>query len=602
MDVDAQAGDHHRVFEGATYHFCSAHCQAKFDARPRGLRRARPAPATRSRQPPGRPVEYTCPMHPEIRQPGPGACPICGMALEPVVVTADSGPSPELADMTRRFWIAARPDDPGGRPWRWAGTCSRRCTTWSPRPRPTWIQLVLATPVVLWAGWPFFTRGWTSVRTLKLNMFTLIAMGTGVAWLFSVVATVAPGVFPDSVPQHGRDGRRLLRGRGRHHRAGAAGAGARAAGPRTDLRGHQGPAGPHPQDRAPARPRRHRGGGRASTLVQIGDRLRVRPGEKVPVDGIVEDGRSSLDESLVTGESMPVTKTTGDTVIGGTLNQTGSLIVRAEKIGRDTMLARIVAMVAEAATLPRADPADGGPGRRLVRARRHRRSPSRRRHLGHHRPGPSTRARPHRRRRRPDHRLPLRAGPRHTDVDHGRRRPRGRARCPDQERRGAGADGEGRHPRRRQDRHPDRRHALGHPDRPRRPASTDDRLLRLAAAVERASEHPLAQAIVAAADRAPVSSSRRSPTSTPRSARARSAPSKSRRVVMGSAAFLLASGMDTSAAHRPGRRAARRRRHRHLRRRRRPASRPSSPSPTRSRTPPPPPSTPSAPRGSRSSC
>ena len=290
-------------------------------------------------------VEYTCPMHPEIRQPGPGACPICGMALEPMTVSADTGPSPELVDMTRRFWcglVLAVPVvvlEMGGHLVPALGHVVSASMS-------TWLQLVLATPVVLWAGWPFFTRGWTSVRTMRLNMFTLIAMGTGVAWLYSVVATVAPGIFPDSFRMDGTVDvyfeaaavitvlvllGQVLELRAREQTSGAI----RALLDLTPKTAHR---------LTPD------GGEEEVTLdrVQIGDRLRVRPGEKVPVDGTVEDGRSSLDEALVTGESMPVTKAPGDTLIGGTVNQTGSLLMRAQKVGRDTMLARIVAMVAEA--------------------------------------------------------------------------------------------------------------------------------------------------------------------------------------------------------------------------------------------------------------
>ncbi len=349
MDVDPGAGGQHSEHLDQTYHFCSKHCQARFDADPaayvveadRTHRSVKPAAVSA-----GAEVEYTCPMHPEIRQPGPGACPICGMALEPVVVSADTGPSPELADMRRRFWVALVLSIPvvvlemGGHLF------PSLHQLVSPSASP-WIQLVLATPVVLWAGWPFFTRGWVSVRTGKLNMFTLIAMGTGVAWLFSVVATVAPGVFPDSV--RGMDGTvdvyfeaaavitvlvllgQVLELRARDQTSGAI----RALLDLTPKTAHRIDADGTEEEVS-------------LDLVQIGDRLRVRPGEKVPVDGIVESGRSAVDEALVTGESMPVTKTEGDTVIGGSLNQTGSLVVRADKVGRDTMLARIVQMVAEA--------------------------------------------------------------------------------------------------------------------------------------------------------------------------------------------------------------------------------------------------------------
>lgn len=290
-------------------------------------------------------TEYTCPMHAEVRQPGPGACPICGMALEPVLVTADTGPSHELADMTRRFWVGLVLTVPvfvlvmGGHLFGWVPDVI-------PSPVSNWAQLVLATPVVLWAGWPFFARGWASVRTRRLNMFTLIAMGTGVAWTYSVIATVAPGIFPDAFRDMGTVDvyfeaaavitvlvllGQVLELRAREQTSGAI---------KTLL------------NLTPKTARRIRADDTDEEVdlaaVEIGDRLRVRPGERVPVDGTVEDGRSAVDESLVTGESMPVTKTVGASVIGGTINQTGALVMRAQKIGRDTMLARIVAMVAEA--------------------------------------------------------------------------------------------------------------------------------------------------------------------------------------------------------------------------------------------------------------
>jgi Cu+-exporting ATPase len=267
------------------------------------------------------------------------------MALEPVTVNADTGPSPELRDMTRRFWISTVLTIPVV-VLEMGTHFFPSAFEWLSPTAATWAQLVLATPVVLWGGWPFFVRGWTSVRTLKLNMFTLIALGTGVAWLYSVVATAAPGVFPDSFRD--MDGvvdvyfeaaavittlvllGQVLELRAREQTSGAIRAlldlTPKTARLVTD----------HGDEEVPLE------------HIQIGDRLRVRPGEKVPVDGTVEDGRSSLDESLVTGESMPVTKVVGDLVIGGTLNQTGSLVMRADRIGRDTMLARIVQMVAEA--------------------------------------------------------------------------------------------------------------------------------------------------------------------------------------------------------------------------------------------------------------
>ena len=284
-------------------------------------------------------------MHPEIRRPGPGSCPICGMALEPVTVRADSGPSPELADMTRRFWVGVALSIPVlvlgmGR------DLVPALEDLVPARASTWIQLVLATPVVLWGGWPFFERGWTSVRTLKLNMFTLIAMGTGVAWLFSVVATVAPGIFPEAFRMDGVVDV--------YFEAAAVITTLVLLGQVLELRAREQTSGAIRAllDLTPDTAHRINADGTEDEVtldrVEVGDRLRVRPGEKTPVDGTVEEGRSSLDESLVTGESMPVTKAVGDTVIGGTMNQTGSLVVRAEKVGRDTMLARIVQMVAEA--------------------------------------------------------------------------------------------------------------------------------------------------------------------------------------------------------------------------------------------------------------
>ena len=344
MDVDPATSGHNSELEGERYYFCSGHCRAKFEADPGSYLHAANAAGQRP-QVTVEASEWTCPMHPEIRQSGPGACPICGMALEPVTVTAGSGPSPELADMTRRFWVALVLTIPVVVLGMGGDLIPAIHDLVSPRVS-TWVQFVFATPVVLWAGLPFFQRGWTSLRTMKLNMFTLIAMGTGVAWLFSVIATFAPGIFPDAFRMDGAVDvyfeaaavittlvlvGQVLELRAREQTSGAI----RALLDLTPKTAHRLAADATEEEVA-------------LDLVQIGDRLRVRPGEKVPVDGTVEDGRSFLDESLVTGESMPTSKTTGDTVIGGTLNQTGSLVVRAEKIGRDTMLARIVQMVADA--------------------------------------------------------------------------------------------------------------------------------------------------------------------------------------------------------------------------------------------------------------
>jgi P-type Cu+ transporter len=356
MDVDPGVTEHRAEQAGTTYHFCSAGCRERFVADPdRYLSPAQagvqdPDHGQQEATPPSAPVdegtEYTCPMHPEVRQTGPGACPICGMALEPVLVSAeDAGPSEELVDMTRRFWIALVLAVPVFVLEMGSHLFDGVHHLISPS-ASAWVQGVLATPVVLWAGWPFFVRGWNSLRTRNLNMFTLIAMGTGVAWLYSMVALLAPGLFPDAFREHGTVAvyfesaavitvlvllGQVLELRAREQTSGAIKALLQVA-PRTALR-----IGPDGTDEEVS-----------IGDVHVGDRLRVRPGEKVPVDGVVVEGRSSLDESLVTGESMPVTKDGGDHVIGGTLNQTGALVVTAEKVGRDTMLARIVAMVAEA--------------------------------------------------------------------------------------------------------------------------------------------------------------------------------------------------------------------------------------------------------------
>lgn len=346
MNVDPATNEHAYVREGETFYFCSTGCQAKFKANPGQYAGHDHTQVDARSVPPGAEVaEYTCPMHPEIRQAGPGSCPICGMGLEPVLVTADTGPNTELADMTRRFWVGVVLSLPV-LVLSMGGDLFPALDDFISPKVSGWIQLVLATPVVLWAGGPFFERGWASVRTRNLNMFTLVAMGTGVAWLFSVVATVAPGLFPDAFRM---DGAVEV-----YFEAAAVIVTLVLLGQVLELRAREQTSGAIKAllDLSPKTARRIRADGTDEEVtldeVQISDRLRVRPGEKVPVDGSVEEGRSSVDESLVTGESMPVTKTTGDPVTGGTINQTGALVMVAEKVGRDTMLARIVAMVAEA--------------------------------------------------------------------------------------------------------------------------------------------------------------------------------------------------------------------------------------------------------------
>jgi P-type Cu+ transporter len=289
-------------------------------------------------------TEYTCPMHPQIVRPGPGSCPICGMALEPRTVTADAEENPELHDMTRRFWISlaltapllavAMADMLPGMPVEHA------------LPHLPWIELLLATPVVLWGGWPFFQRGWASIVNRSTNMFTLIAMGTGVAYLFSLTAAVFPGVFPTSF-------RDMNGGPPVYFEAAAAIVTLVLLGQVLELRARSrtGAAIRALLDLSPKTARVLRDGTESDIpleSVKPGDRLRVRPGEKIPVDGVVLEGNSSVDESMITGESMPVTKESGARVIGATVNATGSFVMRAEYVGRETLLARIVQMVSEA--------------------------------------------------------------------------------------------------------------------------------------------------------------------------------------------------------------------------------------------------------------
>ena len=340
MTVDEQTA-RSAVRDGVTYYFCAEGCRRKFMGD--GLV---PAPSAPQQPAPGRAgAIYTCPMHPEIEQIGPGACPKCGMDLEPKTLTLDAGDDdPELRGMTRRFWIAAALTLPvflvsmlpmlGVPVDRWLGPTVH-----------SWLQLVLATPVVLWAGWPFFERGFRSLVTGHLNMFTLIAIGTGSAYLYSLVAVLFPALIPH---QFSHDGGvpvyfeaaaviitlvllgQLLELRARH-RTGAA------------IRELLSLAPPV------ARVVRH-GEEREVPLDEVrqGDVLRVRPGEKIPVDGRLTEGGSSVEESMITGEPMPVEKRAGDAVIGGTLNQTGSFLMVADKVGKDTVLSRIIGMVADA--------------------------------------------------------------------------------------------------------------------------------------------------------------------------------------------------------------------------------------------------------------
>jgi P-type Cu+ transporter len=342
MSIDPATAKHKAEHGGKMFFFCSAGCRGKFVAEPaKYLAPATPVPPN----PAHAGAVYTCPMHPQIRQDHPGACPICGMALEPEVATEATGPSAELVDMTRRFWIALALSIPvfvlemgghlAGSHW------------FLPEGLSNWIQLALATPVAFWAGWPFFERGWASLKSRNLNMFTLIAMGVGVAWTYSAVATVAPGLFPAAF--RGDHGAVAV-----YFEAAAVITTLVLLGQVLELRAREQTGGAIRAllDLAPKTARLVRADGAdeevALDAVKVGDALRVRPGEKVPLDGEVIEGRSAIDESMLTGESMPVGKSAGDRVIGGTMNQSGAFVMRADKIGRDTVLAQIVQMVAQA--------------------------------------------------------------------------------------------------------------------------------------------------------------------------------------------------------------------------------------------------------------
>ena len=326
---------------GVTHYFCSAGCRSKFLANPSAYITPKVAP-----KPAAIGIIYTCPMHPQIRRDAPGNCPICGMTLEPLTATAQTGPSPELTDMSRRFWIALVLTLPVfvlemGSHIPALGLARSISMTAS-----TWIQFALSTPVVLWAGWPFFARGWASLRNRSLNMFTLIALGVGAAYLYSLAATFLPDLFPMEMRHAG-----ML---AVYYEAAAVITVLVLLGQVLELRAREQTGGAIRAllKLAPKSARRINDDGQdeevALEQVQVGDRLRVRPGESVPVDGTVMEGKSSVDESMVTGESMPVAKAQDARLIGGTINGTGGLVMRADKIGSDTVLARIVHMVSEA--------------------------------------------------------------------------------------------------------------------------------------------------------------------------------------------------------------------------------------------------------------
>jgi Cu+-exporting ATPase len=358
MDVVPETAAGSIEHDGRTIYFCSRHCLERFRADPAryaatgrhpeqgGLLMRNPSFSAAAPPAPAG-TQYTCPMHPEIVRDRPGACPICGMALEPMTVLADDEADPELDDMTRRFWVCLAFTVPLLLLSMGEMIPGLELGSWLGGRGLVWLQLAMATPVVLWGGWPFFERAWASLKSRQLNMFTLIAMGTGTAFLFSVAAAVAPDLFPASFRDH--QGQvavyfepaavittlvllgQVLELRARRQTGGAIRALLGLA-PKT------------------ARRLRDDGGEEDVSLDRVvpGDRLRIRPGEKVPVDGVVLEGAGAVDESMITGEPIPVEKAPGDRVIGGTLNGTGSLVMRAERVGAETMLAQIVRMVSEA--------------------------------------------------------------------------------------------------------------------------------------------------------------------------------------------------------------------------------------------------------------
>jgi P-type Cu+ transporter len=326
---------------GRPWYFCSLGCKTKFEANPAKYDGSAPAAP-----PPAASAEYTCPMHPQIVRDRPGTCPICGMALEPRTVTADTA-NPELASMSRRLWIGAALTLPllaimlsdvlPGHPLQHL----------LPGPLLGWLELLLATPVVLWGGWPFFERGWASIVHRSLNMFTLIAIGSGAAYLYSVAAVLVPSLFPATF----RDASGNL---GLYFEAAAVITVLVLLGQVLELRARSQTGGAIQAllNLAPKTARRIAANGSETDVpiseIALGNLLRIRPGEKVPVDGVVTDGRSSVDESMVTGEPIPLEKTAGDKVVGGTINGTGSLVMKAQRVGSETLLAQIVKMVGEA--------------------------------------------------------------------------------------------------------------------------------------------------------------------------------------------------------------------------------------------------------------
>jgi P-type Cu+ transporter len=357
VDPDRAAGSFE--YKGQTYYFCSTHCLHRFRENPESFLNKPPTnpPTNIAPQPIGigitrqpKPIagqKYTCPMHPEIIRDAPGSCPICGMALEPLTVSLEEEKNPELVDMTRRFWVAVVLSIPVfvlGMSDLIPGQPLQRVI---PMRTLVWVQLVLATPVVLWAGWPFFVRAWQSIVNRSLNMFTLIGLGVAVAYLFSLIAVVVPGIFPPSFRDH--HGNVPV-----YFEAAAVITTLVLLGQVLELRARSqtGLAIKALLGLSPKTARRINRDGNEEDVplddVHVGDRLRVRPGEKVPVDGIVLEGSSAVDESMISGEPIPVEKGPSDRVVGGTVNGRGAFVMRAERVGSETLLAQIVQMVAEA--------------------------------------------------------------------------------------------------------------------------------------------------------------------------------------------------------------------------------------------------------------
>ena len=339
MSIDPDLTAHHAAHDGQDYHFCSVGCRTKFVAEPQKYLADAPNAVSQAASS----AIWTCPMHAQIRRPGPGNCPICGMALEPEAPSLDDAPNPELVDFTRRWWVSALLSVPLLLLTMGADLFGLRLV--SPAISP-WLQLALAAPIVLWAGAPFFVRGWNSLKTRRLNMFTLIAIGVGAAFLYSLVATLAPGIFPETFKMHGMVPV--------YYEAAGVVVALVLLGQVLELRARAstGKAIRALLNLAPKTARRIAADGTETEVplaeVIAGDRLRIRPGEAVPIDGVVVEGKSSVDESMLTGEPLPVAKEAASALTGGTVNGTGSLVMEAQAVGSNTMLARIVKMVAEA--------------------------------------------------------------------------------------------------------------------------------------------------------------------------------------------------------------------------------------------------------------